>query len=105
MSDGGKFLRPDAIIEPLVDSFLAWLHTVTPVQSAMNLAFTQIPLLQSYLRSPQVHINAKRRGPGSARRHQAGQGGDTGLRPWPWPKPRDWCGTVTAGKRDTIDDQ
>jgi hypothetical protein len=33
---------------------------VAPVQAAMNLAFLQVPLLESYLRSPQVHINACR---------------------------------------------
>jgi L-ascorbate metabolism protein UlaG (beta-lactamase superfamily) len=55
-----RFLRPNAIIEPLVDGFYAWLHTVAPVQSAMNLAFLQVPLLESYLQSPQVHINASR---------------------------------------------
>jgi L-ascorbate metabolism protein UlaG (beta-lactamase superfamily) len=58
MSDEQRFLRPDAIIEPLVDGFYAWLHTVSPVQAAMNLAFLQVPLLESYLQSPQVHINA-----------------------------------------------
>jgi L-ascorbate metabolism protein UlaG (beta-lactamase superfamily) len=58
MSDEPRFLRPDAIIEPLVDGFYGWLHTVTPVQAAMNLAFVQVPLLESYLQSPQVHINA-----------------------------------------------
>jgi L-ascorbate metabolism protein UlaG (beta-lactamase superfamily) len=58
MDDEPKFLRPDVIIEPLVDGFYAWLHTVAPVQAAMNLAFVQVPLLESYLQSPQVHINA-----------------------------------------------
>jgi L-ascorbate metabolism protein UlaG (beta-lactamase superfamily) len=58
MDDGASFLRPDAIIEPLVDGFYAWVHTVTPVQAAMNLAFVQVPLLESYLQSPLVHINA-----------------------------------------------
>ena len=58
MSDEARFLRPDAIIEPLVDRFYAWLHTVAPVQAAMNLAFTQIPLLESYLQVSLVHINA-----------------------------------------------
>ena len=58
MSDEAKFLRPDAIIEPLVDGFYAWAYTVAPVQAAMNLAFVQIPLLESYLQSPQVHISA-----------------------------------------------
>jgi L-ascorbate metabolism protein UlaG (beta-lactamase superfamily) len=60
MDEEARFLRSDAIIEPLVDGFYAWLHTVAPVQAAMNLAFTQIPLLESYLQSPQVHINASR---------------------------------------------
>jgi L-ascorbate metabolism protein UlaG (beta-lactamase superfamily) len=60
MSDEPKFLRPDVIIEPLVDRFYAWVHTVAPVQAAMNLAFVQVPLLESYLQSPQVHINASR---------------------------------------------
>jgi len=58
MSDERRFLRPDAIIEPLVDGFYAWLYTVAPVQAAMNLAFVHVPLLESYLQSPQVHINA-----------------------------------------------
>jgi L-ascorbate metabolism protein UlaG (beta-lactamase superfamily) len=58
MSVEPVFLRPDVIIEPLVDRFYAWLHTVSPVQAAMNLAFVQVPLLESYLRSPQVHIKA-----------------------------------------------
>jgi L-ascorbate metabolism protein UlaG (beta-lactamase superfamily) len=58
MNDGPKFLRPDVIIEPLVDGFYAWLLAMAPVQAAMNLAFVQVPLLQSYLQSPQVHINA-----------------------------------------------
>lgn len=58
MSDKARFLRADAIIEPLVDGFYGWMHTVTPVQAAMNLAFLQVPLLESYLQSPQVHVNA-----------------------------------------------
>jgi L-ascorbate metabolism protein UlaG (beta-lactamase superfamily) len=60
MSDEPRYLRPDAIIEPLVDGFYAWMHTVTPVQAAMNLAFVQVPMLESYLQSPQVHITASR---------------------------------------------
>jgi L-ascorbate metabolism protein UlaG (beta-lactamase superfamily) len=60
MGDEARFLRPDAIIEPLVDGFYAWVHTVAPVPAAMNLAFTQVPLLESYLQSPMVHINASR---------------------------------------------
>jgi L-ascorbate metabolism protein UlaG (beta-lactamase superfamily) len=52
------FLRSNAIIEPLVDRFYAWMHIVAPAQAAMNLANVQVPLLESYLHSPQVHIAA-----------------------------------------------
>ena len=60
MTDNGEpmFLRSNVIIEALVDGFYAWLHTVAPVQASMNLAFVQVPLLESYLQSPQVHIAA-----------------------------------------------
>ena len=56
--DEPKFLRPDVIIEPLVDGFYASLHSLAPVQAAMNLAFLHIPMLESYLQSPGVHIAA-----------------------------------------------
>jgi L-ascorbate metabolism protein UlaG (beta-lactamase superfamily) len=60
MDEKLRFLRSNVIVEPLVDRFYAWAHTVAPVQSAMNLAFLQVPLLESYVQSPQVHINASR---------------------------------------------
>lgn len=53
-----RFLRSNVIIEPLADRFYAWLYTVAPVQAAMNLAFLQLPLLESYLSSPEVHVAA-----------------------------------------------
>lgn len=60
MADRGeaRFLRSNVIVEPLVDRFYAWLHTVAPVQAAMNLAFVQLPLLESYVQSPEVHVAA-----------------------------------------------
>jgi L-ascorbate metabolism protein UlaG (beta-lactamase superfamily) len=60
MVDERRFLRPDVVLEPLVDRFYASLLTVAPVQAAMNLAFMQVPLIESYLQSPQIHINASR---------------------------------------------
>lgn len=58
MADTPMYLRSRAIVEPLVDRFYAWMHTVAPVQASMNLAFLQVPMLESYLQSPQVHIAA-----------------------------------------------
>lgn len=58
MTEQQRFLRPNAIIEPLVDRFYAWHHTVAPAQASMNLASLQLPMLESYLQSPQVHVAA-----------------------------------------------
>src|SRR3954454_15252621 len=58
MTEQPRFLRPDVIIEPLVDRFYAWHHTVAPVQASLNLASLQVPMLESYLQSPQVHAAA-----------------------------------------------
>lgn len=60
MSDGDepRYLRSNVIIEALVDRFYAWLHSVAPVQGSMNLANVQVPLLESYVDSPRVHVAA-----------------------------------------------
>ncbi|MCK9894101.1 MBL fold metallo-hydrolase [Frankia sp. AgB32] len=58
MAEEGRFLRPNVIIEPLVDRFYAWAHTVAPIQASMNLAFLQVPMLESYLQAPKVHLEA-----------------------------------------------
>jgi L-ascorbate metabolism protein UlaG (beta-lactamase superfamily) len=58
MTEPPRFLRPNAIIEPLVDRFYAWPHTVAPVPASMHLALLQLPMLESYLKSPQVHLAA-----------------------------------------------
>lgn len=58
MADESLYLKSKVIVEPLVDRFFAWPHTLAPIQSAMNLAFLQVPLLESYLQSPQVHVAA-----------------------------------------------
>jgi L-ascorbate metabolism protein UlaG (beta-lactamase superfamily) len=58
VSDEPMYLRSNVIIEPLVDRFYAWLHIVAPVQASMNLANLQVPLLESYLQNPQVHLAA-----------------------------------------------
>lgn len=58
VSDEPVFLRSNAIVEPLVDRFYAWMHIFAPVQASMNLANLQVPLLESYLQDPQIHTTA-----------------------------------------------
>ncbi|GLY02198.1 MULTISPECIES: MBL fold metallo-hydrolase [Actinoplanes] len=60
MSDERVFLRPNTIIEPLVDRFYASMYAVSPVTATMSLAFRWIPMLESYLQAPDWHYQASR---------------------------------------------
>jgi L-ascorbate metabolism protein UlaG (beta-lactamase superfamily) len=52
------FLKPDVKIELLVGRWFAWPHLISPVQHAMNIAFRHLPLMQSFVANPQVHVAA-----------------------------------------------
>jgi hypothetical protein len=58
--DEAVFLKPGVHVEPLICGWLAWPHLLAPVQAAMNLAFRYLPLLQSFVANPMVHIAATR---------------------------------------------
>ncbi|MFA7767468.1 MBL fold metallo-hydrolase [Streptomyces sp. NRRL S-448] len=60
MTEERMFLRSSTIIEPLVDRFYAQLYTMAPVTGTMNLAFRQIPMLESYLQTPDFHFSGSR---------------------------------------------
>lgn len=60
MNEERLFLRSNTIVEPLVDRFYAQLHTMAPVTASMYLAFRQIPMLDSYLQTPDLHFSASR---------------------------------------------
>jgi L-ascorbate metabolism protein UlaG (beta-lactamase superfamily) len=55
MELGKLFLRADTNVELLNCRWHAWQHTFSPVQHAMNLAFRQIPLLESFIANPAIH--------------------------------------------------
>ncbi len=58
MSDPQVTLLPDVVIEPLVARWYAWSHLISPATAALNTAFHHIPLLQSFVASPDVHAVA-----------------------------------------------
>lgn len=58
MSDPLVTLLPDVVIEPLVSRWYAWSHLISPATAALNTAFHHIPLLQSFVASPDVHAVA-----------------------------------------------
>jgi L-ascorbate metabolism protein UlaG (beta-lactamase superfamily) len=54
------FLKPDVKIELLAGRWFAWPHLISPVQHAMNIAFRHLPIMQSFVANPQVHIAASK---------------------------------------------
>jgi L-ascorbate metabolism protein UlaG (beta-lactamase superfamily) len=54
------FLKPDVKIELLAGRWFAWPHLISPVQHAMNIAFRHLPLMQSFVANPQVHVAASK---------------------------------------------
>jgi len=47
-------------LEPLVGRWYAWSHLLAPAQYAMNVAYRHLPLLQSFVMNPSVHLAATR---------------------------------------------
>lgn len=53
-------LRPDVVVEPLVDRWYAWSHLLSPGTAARNIARRHLPIMTSYLESPTVHERSSR---------------------------------------------
>lgn len=52
------YLDPTVKLEALVDRWYAWPHLLSPPQQALNLAFRYLPIVQSFLAAPAVHMAA-----------------------------------------------
>lgn len=57
-SDRAVFVKPNLVIEGLVDQFYAWTYLLPPASSAMNLANLHMSMLDSYVQQPKVHAAA-----------------------------------------------
>jgi hypothetical protein len=57
-SETPVYLKANVKIEPLFCGWVTWSHLMSPVQAAMNIAFRYLPLLQSFVSNPQVHVAA-----------------------------------------------
>src|SRR4051812_44731946 len=60
------YLKPNVVIEPLVERWYAWSHLISPATAAMNVVGRHLKIMQSYIQSPKVHqgaaLNPKMRG-------------------------------------------
>lgn len=57
-AEDAVFLRPEIKMEPLICRWFAWSHLLSPVQLAMHITYRILPLLQSFVSNPSVHVAA-----------------------------------------------
>jgi L-ascorbate metabolism protein UlaG (beta-lactamase superfamily) len=66
MTDKKLYLKPNVVMEPLVDKWYAWSHLVSPATAAMNIVGRHLTIIDSYLSAPSIHaeavLNPKMRG-------------------------------------------
>jgi len=66
MSTKKMYLKPNVVMEPLVDKWYAWSHLISPATAAMNIVGRHHMITESYLAAPSIHaeavLNPKMRG-------------------------------------------
>lgn len=66
MNTTKMYLKPNVVLEPLVDKWYAWSHLISPATAAMNIVNRHLTIIESYLAAPQIHaeavLNPKMRG-------------------------------------------
>jgi L-ascorbate metabolism protein UlaG (beta-lactamase superfamily) len=58
MDDKRLYLRPNVMLEPLVDRWYAWAHLISPATGAMNICGRHAKIMESYIKAPHVHAAA-----------------------------------------------
>ena len=49
------YLKPNVVIEPLVNRWYAWSHLISPATAAMNIIGRHLKIMDSYIQDPQIH--------------------------------------------------
>ncbi|MEN5057166.1 MBL fold metallo-hydrolase [Sphingobacterium kitahiroshimense] len=52
------FLKPNVVIEPLINKWYAWTHLISPATAALNLSKRYLKIMSSYIQAPQIHAAA-----------------------------------------------
>jgi len=58
MTEEKLYLRPNVVVEPLVDHWYAWSHLIPPVTAALNMTGRHLKIMESYVKTPIVHAAA-----------------------------------------------
>lgn len=54
-ADNLKYLKPNVVIEPLIDNWYAWSHLVSPATAAMNIVNRHLKIINSFIQAPHIH--------------------------------------------------
>jgi len=54
-NDDRCYLKPNVMIEPLVDGWYAWAHLIPPATAARNLTERHLKIMESYIETPESH--------------------------------------------------
>ena len=52
------YLKPNVVIEPLVDRWYAWSHLISPATAAMNIEGRHLKIMNSFIQAPHIHAAA-----------------------------------------------
>src|SRR5215471_11153039 len=52
------YLKPNVLVEPLVDRWYAWAHLIPPAPAARNVSHRHLRIMDSYIASPESHAAA-----------------------------------------------
>ncbi|QEM10874.1 MBL fold metallo-hydrolase [Mucilaginibacter rubeus] len=58
MNEEQLYLKPNVVMEPLVDKWYAWSHLISPATAAMNIVGRHLAIIESYLMAPAIHASA-----------------------------------------------
>lgn len=58
MKEKTWYLKPNVVIEPLIERWYAWSHLISPATSAMNVVGRHLKIMNSYIQSSQIHAAA-----------------------------------------------
>ncbi len=58
MTSPEYYLRPNVLLEPLVDRWYAWPHLIPPATAARNISERHLRIMESYINAPEAHAAA-----------------------------------------------
>src|ERR1051326_9070813 len=60
MSCEKYYLKPNVLVEPLINQWYAWSYLIPPATGSMYIANQHLKIMQSFVSAPQVHVSALR---------------------------------------------